>query len=222
MTPTTRPRGLPRDNIHAATHPAPIARARPHPPPIDVGTRISELPQRPAADRVRQVPTCHAVCHGWTARPGLVVPQQSPSCAVPTDHRFRANDRQARAPIAQSGQQGRARPCRGIDAPGFHAALLEERELATKHQVLRFERPPGPDREDGQADRIGKQPQSNPGEGNHAPSCRTDSRGPVNPNSQTQSRVPDPIIADHKQPLRRCAGPSARGHSRNRYARDLD
>ena len=33
----------------------------------------------------------------WTARPGLVAPQQSPSRAVPTDHRLRANDHQTRA-----------------------------------------------------------------------------------------------------------------------------
>ena len=109
--------------------------------------------------------------NGRTARPGLVAPQQSPSGAVLTDRRFWPNDHQARAPIAPPRQQGQARPHRGIDTPGFNAALLEERKLATKHQVLGFEGSLAPDREDGQADRIGKQPQNNPGEGNHASSC---------------------------------------------------
>ncbi len=90
---------------------------------------------------------------------------------MPTDRHIWPNDHQAGAPIAPPRQQGQARPRRGIDTPGFNAALLEERKLATKHQVLGFEGSPGPDREDGQTDRIGKQPQNNPGEGNHASSC---------------------------------------------------
>jgi hypothetical protein len=57
--------------------------------------------------------------NGRTARPGLETPQQSPSGAVPPDHRFRAYDHHARAPIAQPRQQGQTRPRRGIDAPGI-------------------------------------------------------------------------------------------------------
>ena len=129
--------------------------------------------------------------NGRTARPGLVAPQQTPSGAVPTDHRFRANDHQARAPGAPPREQGQARPRRGIDAPGFHAPLLEERELATKDQILGSERPLRPDREDGQADRIGKQPQNNPGEGNHASSChgRPWTRQPESRRPRAESQI---------------------------------
>jgi len=56
---------------------------------------------------------------------------------VPADYRFRANDHQARAPIAQPGQQGQAHSSRGIDASRFHAPLLEEPELATQHTGLK-------------------------------------------------------------------------------------
>ena len=46
--------------------------------------------------------------NGRVAWARLVAPQHAPSGAVPTDYRFRANDDQARAPIAQPGQQGEA------------------------------------------------------------------------------------------------------------------
>jgi len=55
-----------------------------------------------------------------------------------------------------------------IDAPRLHAPLLEEPELATQHQVLSFERPPGPDREHAQTDKIRAQPQNDRQKSDHA------------------------------------------------------
>jgi hypothetical protein len=134
--------------------------------------------------------------NGWTARPGLVAPQQSPSGAVPTDHRLRANDHQARAPIAQSGQKGQARPRRGIDALGFMPRSLKS---ASWRRSTRFSA--SSDRR-GRTERTAKPTASASNRRTIqawaiTPHHATDSRGPVNPNPQTQSRVPDPVIADH-------------------------
>ena len=103
-----------------------------------------------------------------TARPGLETPQQSPSGAVPAQHGFRTDDHQARAPIAQLRQQGQARAHSGIDAPGFHSPLLEERQLTTQHQVLGFDGSPWSDRERDQPDQVGQQPKDDAKQNDHA------------------------------------------------------
>jgi len=87
---------------------------------------------------------------------------------VPADYRFRANDDQARAPIALPRQQGQAHPSRDIDAPSLQAPLLEEPELTTQYQVLSFERPSGPDGEHGQVNKVGAQSQNDLKESDHA------------------------------------------------------
>src|SRR5437870_4404154 len=51
------PRPL-RASIRDATRPTPTARARAHPPPIDVGTQILGLSQIPLEDPAHQDPMC--------------------------------------------------------------------------------------------------------------------------------------------------------------------
>jgi hypothetical protein len=87
---------------------------------------------------------------------------------VPADHGFWPNHDQTRAPIAQPRQPSQAHPSRGIDAPRFDPALLVERELAAKNQILSFDGPPGSDRKHGQADKVGEQQQNDPSKCDHA------------------------------------------------------
>jgi len=138
---------------------------------ITCSSTISNRGRRERGDgRGRTMITAFA-SRGPAVRPRLAAPPQSPSGSVPTDCRFRTNDNQARAPMAQPRRQAHAHPNSGIDAPKLQAPLLEEPELATQHQALSFERPPGRDRKHHQADNVGGQPQLDPSEGNHAQSC---------------------------------------------------
>src|ERR1700676_2906984 len=70
-TPTTASSGPTGANIRDAIRRVSLARVRAHPPTIDAGIRISELLQFPAADPVRQAPTCYAVCHDCNALPTI-------------------------------------------------------------------------------------------------------------------------------------------------------
>jgi hypothetical protein len=81
---------------------------------------------------------------------------------------LRPNNHQARTPIAPLREQGQARERRGIDAPGFHAPLLEERELTTQHQVLGFDGSPGSGRERNQRGQVGQQPKDDAKQNDHA------------------------------------------------------
>jgi transposase-like protein len=80
----TRSRSPSQWNIHDANLPTPISQVRAYPPPIDVGIRISGVPQLLAADPVRQSPACCAVYPRCNVRPmisGLTagVPQTAES-----------------------------------------------------------------------------------------------------------------------------------------------
>jgi hypothetical protein len=56
-----------------------------------------------------------------------------------------------------------------MDAPGFHAPLLEERELTTQRQVLGLDGSPGSDRERDQSGQVGQQPKDDAKQNDHAP-----------------------------------------------------
>jgi len=87
---------------------------------------------------------------------------------VAPQHGFRTDDHQARAPIAKLRQQGQACARRGIDAPGFRAPLLEERQLTTQDQILGFDGSPGSDRERDQPGQVGQQPKDDTKQSDHA------------------------------------------------------